>query len=74
MKSARLNSKNAALYIAGNPVEAGLVTDAKDYAFTNAMLPGFPRLGFWDERFWHVFWNATNKRLEEANADWNPPP
>ena len=66
--------KNAALYIAGNPVETGLVPEAKEYAFTGAMLPGFPRLGFWDERFWRIFWDATIKRVTEANSAWNTPP
>ncbi len=66
--------KNATLYIADNPVKAGLVSDAKEYAFTRAMLPGFPRLNFWDERFWRIFWDATTKRMEEANASWNPSP
>ena len=66
--------RNAVLYIADNPVEAGLVSAPEEYAFTGVMLPGFPKLSFWDERFWRVSWDATTKRMKEANASWNLPP
>lgn len=65
---------NAALYIAANPLQAGLVSDEKDYAFSGALLPGFPRLGFWEERYWRIFWDATSKRLAKAGSCWNSLP
>jgi REP element-mobilizing transposase RayT len=66
--------ENALLYIARNPVEGGLAKDAKDYPYTGVMLPGFPRLIFWDEKYWRIFWEQTVKRINTSNAAWNAPP
>ena len=65
--------ENALLYIARNPFEEGLVKHAKDYPYTGVMLPGFPRLNFWDEKYWRIFWEQTHKRLQAAHAAWNVP-
>ncbi len=53
-------------YIARNPERKGLVPPDRyrDYAFTGAIVPGYPELRIWDDRYWDRFW-ATYSYLRK---------
>ena len=43
-------------YALANPVRAELVKEAKDWPFTGAIIPGYPKLHPLDENYWEYFW------------------
>ncbi len=47
-------------YIARNPERAGLVSPDgyRNYEFTGAIIPGYPELQIWRDRFWDRFWST----------------
>jgi putative transposase len=51
-------------YVLENPVRAGLAATANDYAFSGAILAGFPDLESRREDFWDVFWQVYNAKVE----------
>lgn len=57
---------NSCEYVLLNPVRAGLVTKAVDWAFEGAVIPGIPALCPLNDGFWKVFWNIYEKRRDAA--------
>jgi len=51
-----------ARYITQNPVRAGLVKQAQDWAHTGAVIPGYPELKLWLPDFWPRYWRLRNSR------------
>jgi hypothetical protein len=50
---------NACNYIAANPVEAGLVKDAREWDYTGAVVAGYPNLHpLRQMKFWEVLWGV----------------
>jgi putative transposase len=45
-------------YVLENPVRAGLVPAWQDYAFSGAMIPGYPGLSPRQSDFWEIFWRV----------------
>ena len=47
-------------YIARNPERAGLfpVDGYRDYEFTGAVIPGYPEIRIWQDRYWDRFWTT----------------
>ena len=46
-------------YVRENPLRAGLVESPGElpkYPFSGCLVPGYPELNQWDEKFWGVFW------------------
>ncbi|MFI5459649.1 MAG: hypothetical protein ACHRXM_29850 [Isosphaerales bacterium] len=45
-------------YIARNPERAGLVKENgyREYPYTGCLVPGYPELKIWDDKFWERFW------------------
>jgi putative transposase len=43
-------------YILANPVRANFVKDEKDWAFSGAIVPGYPAIHPLDNGFWELFW------------------
>ncbi len=43
-------------YIAANPVRGALTSKAEDWPYTGCIVPGYPRLGPLEARFWEIFW------------------
>jgi putative transposase len=54
---------DAAIYILRNPERAGLVEDWRNWAFSGAVFPGYPRLDPRKEFFWDDFWKVYHKHL-----------
>ncbi|OGV45537.1 MAG: hypothetical protein A2X46_09130 [Lentisphaerae bacterium GWF2_57_35] len=48
--------QSTAFYILENPVRAGLVAHAQDYAYSGNVVPGYPSLDVWDNDYWDKFW------------------
>ncbi len=51
-------------YVLENPVRKNLSVQWKEYAFSGAVLPGFPDLDPRRGDFWEVFWKIYNRKLE----------
>ena len=49
-----------------NPVRAGMAATANDYAYSSAIVPGFPDLEPYREDFWSVFWSVYNAKVERG--------
>ncbi len=47
--------QSVALYVAENPVRAGLVKHADDYPYTEALVLGYPEISFRQDDFWERF-------------------
>ena len=60
-------------YILDNPVRAGLVATAREWAWKGAVLPGFPDLHPLEEDFWPLFWKLYLNRRQKANPPVLPP-
>ena len=43
-------------YTLANPVRAELTTAEKDWPFLGAIVPGFPKLHPFEDRYWDKFW------------------
>jgi putative transposase len=43
-------------YILNNAVRAKLVTDARDWHYSGAVIPGYPKMNPLDPEFWPKFW------------------
>ena len=46
-------------YVRENPLRAGLVESPHQlpaYPYSGCLVPGYPELNQWDERFWGTFW------------------
>lgn len=54
-------------YVGENPVRAKLLTRAKDWQFTNCVIPGYPDLNPFEEDYWPKFWRIYS-RLKEPEA------
>ena len=52
-------------HILENPVRAGLVADWADYAFSGAMMPGFPTLSLRRDDYWMIFWQVYGETVNE---------
>ena len=50
-------------YILQNPVRAGIVEDWRDYPYTGALVPGYPRLERQDPEFHEQFWKIYHHTL-----------
>jgi len=61
---------SACFYILNNPVRAGLVTHARDWKWTGAVLPGYPDAHPLSEDFWPLFWKLYIEHREPGK----PPP
>lgn len=50
-------------YIARNPERAGLVRPDgfREYKFTGCLVPGYPDLSPWRDRFWDLFWRIHTR-------------
>jgi REP element-mobilizing transposase RayT len=50
-------------YIARNPERAGLVPSDgyRDYKYTGCLVPGYPDLSPWDDRYWEQFWKLYSR-------------
>jgi REP element-mobilizing transposase RayT len=55
-------------YVRENPVRAGLVVTANDYAYSGAIVPAFPDLEPCRDDFWNVFWSVYNAKVERARS------
>ena len=51
-------------YVLMNPHKAELVKDPREWPFSGAMIPGYPRLDVFAEDYWPMFW-----KLYEAAVD-----
>jgi REP element-mobilizing transposase RayT len=51
-------------YVLENPVRKGFVEKWKEWAFSGAILPGYPDVDPRREDFWDVFWKIYNKRVD----------
>ncbi|MCE9518249.1 MAG: hypothetical protein K8R87_01575 [Verrucomicrobia bacterium] len=54
----------ACLYALKNPVRAGLVSDARDWEYLGAIIPGYPTLHPHDASYWRLFWELYWKNRE----------
>ena len=54
---------DATAYILRNPERAGLVDDWRDWPFSGALFPGYPKLDPRKVRFWEDFWKAHHKHV-----------
>jgi len=55
-------------YIVENPVRKNLVIHCEDFAYSGAVVPGFPDLTPRRADFWDVFWKIYNRRMDGATA------
>ena len=58
--------QSACHYVRDNPVRAGLAATANDYAFSGAIVPGFPDMDPRREDFSGVFWSVYNAKVERT--------
>jgi len=58
----------ACQYVRENPVRAGLVVARQEYAFSGAVVPGFPDLDPQRADYWEVFWRVYNAKVERATV------
>ena len=58
--------ENLAGYILQNPLRAGLVKQVEAYAFCGSIVPGYPSLDSWQNRFWESFWLAYESVASDA--------
>jgi putative transposase len=49
-------------YIRDNPVRAGLVSEARNWPWSGAVVPGYPELVLWQEDYWDRWWRLENVR------------
>jgi REP element-mobilizing transposase RayT len=54
---------NVAGYILRNPERAGLVEDWREWPYSGAVFPGYPKLDPRKVHFWADFWKAHQKHL-----------
>ena len=54
-------------YILDNPVRAGLVANAREWAWNGAALPGYPDVHPLTADFWPLFWKLYMEHRETAN-------
>ena len=52
----------ACRYDLHNPVRAGLVHSPEQWAFSGAVVPGYPRLHPLEARYWPRFWKLLDRR------------
>ena len=57
--------QKTAYYVLQNPVRAGIVGTASEYAYSGCMVPGYPDLDVHDAEFWRKFWTVYEKRRSE---------
>ncbi len=60
-------------YVFNNPVRANLVSEAKQWTYLGAMVPGYPDLHPLDEDFWPLFWKLYHAQREPGNPPKLPP-
>ena len=53
-------------YIAENPVRAKLCPDSSDYSFTGSIIPGYPNLRIYEEKYWELFWKIIHRLTAAA--------
>ena len=53
-------------YVLENPVRKGLAEKWADWAFSGAILPGYPDVDPRREDFWDVFWEIYYKRVDPS--------
>jgi putative transposase len=53
-------------YVRQNPVRKQLAEHADDFAFSGAMIPGYPDLVPKRQDFWETFWRVYNRRVEAS--------
>lgn len=51
-------------YLRHNPERAGLVERASDWAYSGAIVPGYPELGWGSELYWETFWKCHHGYIE----------
>jgi len=61
--------REMAWYIQQNPVRAGLVTEASEWPYLGAMLPGYPTLHPLQEKYWERFWKIRSAMIERNRGD-----
>ena len=61
---------SACFYVLNNPVRAGFVTEARDWPWLGAVVPGYPHLHPLQADFWPLFWKLYQQQREPGN----PPP
>ena len=54
-------------YILANPVRAKLAVRETDWAFSGAVVPGYPDLHPCENGFWELFWKLYHQNREPAN-------
>jgi REP element-mobilizing transposase RayT len=57
-------------YTLANPVRAELVKTERDWPYLGALVPGYPTLHPFQDRFWDIFWKLY---LERRNSEAPPP-
>ncbi len=53
-------------YIMENPVRAGLCQNAREYAFSGCVIPGYPDLRIHEEGYWELFWRICHRLTAAA--------
>jgi len=56
-------------YITENPVRAKLCRDAKEYAFSGGVVPGYPDLRIHEEGYWELFWKIVHRLTAAATGN-----
>ena len=51
-------------YVLLNPLRAGLVTDPRDWPYSGAVIPGYPRVNPFDADYWPWFWERYAAALD----------
>ena len=62
------------LYIAANPVRAGLMEENEVWPYTGCVVPGYPKLNPADENFWPRFWKIFAKLRQPDAGNIKRPP
>ena len=61
-------------YVLENPVRGKLVGSARDWLFSGAVVPGYPRLHPLEEGFWELLWKLYTTVREAEPPPPGPPP
>jgi hypothetical protein len=61
-------------YIWANPVRAGLMAESGVWAYSGAVVPGYPALHPFEEKFWPLFWKLYFAMREPDAGNIKRPP